>query len=238
MKKEKYIQPPIVKEIWHMIKASQKQHKKWEKQHKIDQQKDREKWAKWEKKHEADLKKQDEEHKKWKEKQAKNERKWEKREKKQAEEERKFNKERKKLDKFIGDNDNKWGRLTENLVTGNLLKRLKQRGFKVTKTQQRVCDEGLNQEYDVVITNGKEVIVVEAKTNLKPRHVYKFIKDLEKFKTFFPEHKNKKLYGGMAFLMDATAKALGEARKARLFIISATGDVHIQNPRSFKPKAY
>ena len=192
MKREKYIQPPIVKEIWRMIKANQKQHEATEK-----------KWAKW------------------------------------VEEQKAMDKANKKaLNEFIGDNSKKWGKLTENLVTGNILTRLKRRGFKVTHAAQRVWDKGFNKEYDIVITNGKEVIVVEAKTSLKPHHIYKFIKDLGQFKELFPEHKKKKIYGGIAFLTDATPKALEEAQKAQFFIISATGDVRFKNPRSFKPKAY
>ena len=141
-----------------------------------------------------------------------------------------------KLDKFIGDTGNRWGKLGENLVKGSLTQRLKERGIKVEGVITNL-DKG-SAEFDIVAVNGKEIVVVEVKATLDPFDVNKFKKNMKKFKTLWPEFKEKTVYGAMAFLIKSKRQAESLAEKEGFFVISATGDVIIKNEKDFKPKVF
>ena len=142
----------------------------------------------------------------------------------------------KKLRAYIGDSGNRWGKLGENLVKGQLTQRLNEKGIQA----ERVITNLKNRfsEFDLVVINGKEVVVVEVKATLDPSDVEEFTEDIAKFKTWWPEFKNKKIYGAMAFLIKANKQANHLAQKRGFFVIEATGDVIIQNKKTFKPKSF
>ena len=142
----------------------------------------------------------------------------------------------KKLNAVIGDFGNRWGKLGENLVKGSLVQRLKERGIEV----ERVITNAKNTEteFDIIAVNGKEVVVVEVKATLDPADVRKFIKNIQNFKEWWPEFKNKTIYGAMAFLIKSNRQANSLAKKQGFFVIEATGDVIIQNEQDFKPKIF
>ena len=143
----------------------------------------------------------------------------------------------KKLRAFIGATGNQWGKLSENLVKGGLIQRLKERGVKhinrITTNAKRD-----NTEYDIIAINGKEVVVVEVKSTLDPSDVHDFAENINQFKTVWPEYKDKIIYGALAYLMKANRQADQLAQKQGFFVIEATGDVIIQNKKSFKPKVF
>jgi len=68
--------------------------------------------------------------------------------------------------------------------------------------------------------------------------VDKFSENIKKFITLWPEFKGKIIYGAMAFLMKANRQADSLAQQRGFFVISATGDVIIQNDRDFKAKDF
>ena len=141
-----------------------------------------------------------------------------------------------KLDKFIRDTGNRWGKLGENLVKGNLTKKLKKKGIKIEKIITNA--KFSNIEFDIIAINGKETVVLEVKSTLDPSDVEKFKKNIEQFKTLWPEFKDKKVYGAMAFLLKSNRHAESLAEKEGFFVISATGDVIIENEEGFKPKVF
>ena len=142
----------------------------------------------------------------------------------------------KKINTIIGDFGNRWGKLGENLVKGSLVQRLKERGIEV----ERVITNAKNAktEFDIIAVNGKEVVVVEVKATLDPADVREFTEDIKNFKVWWPEFKNKTIYGAMAFLIKANRQANSLAEKQGFFVIEATGDVIIQNKENFKPKIF
>ena len=154
----------------------------------------------------------------------------------QKETDRQMKETDKKLRAYIGDSGNRWGKLGENLVKGHLAQRLNEKGIQV----ERVITNLKNRfsEFDLVVINGKEVVVVEVKATLDPSDVEEFTEDIAKFKTWWPEFKNKKIYGAMAFLIKANKQANHLAQKRGFFVIEATGDVIIQNKEAFKPKSF
>ena len=141
-----------------------------------------------------------------------------------------------KLDKFIGDTGNRWGKLGENLIKGNLAQKLRERGIRVEKVVTNAKFSGI--EFDIIAINGKETVVVEVKATLDPSDVIKFKKNMEQFKILWPNFKNHAIYGAIAFLLKSNRQAEKLAEKEGFFVISATGAVIIKNEKSFKPKAF
>ena len=151
----------------------------------------------------------------------------------------------KKIDKVNGDLTNKWGRFIENLVEGDLVNLLAPWDIKVNKVQPNLrysTVEGIPKgEFDLVAINSTEVVVIEVKSTLKDVDIGKLIGKLKKFKEFFPEYKDKMIYGGVAYLR-ATKEALERAKNEGLFIIKAPGGEckisTITNEKGFKPTEF
>ena len=143
----------------------------------------------------------------------------------------------KKVNKFVGELRNRWGQLGENLVAGNLAKRLNEKNIKVDRVATNLKNK--HAEFDIIAINGKEVVVVEVKSTLDPEDVDKFEHKINHFKDWWPSFAdNKTVYGAMAFLMKGKEKAQDMAEKKGFFVISATGDVVFQNQKNFQPKVF
>ncbi len=149
---------------------------------------------------------------------------------------RQVEKTAKTLDKYMGDSGNQWGRLGENLVKGNLAKRLKERGFEVDRVMTRI--KRADTEFDIVAINGKDVVVVEVRASLDPSDVKEFEQNIKKFKTYWPEFEGKTIYGAVAFLIKSNRQADILARKRGFLVIEAVGDVFVQNRKNFKPRVF
>nr|VFJ66251.1 MAG: hypothetical protein BECKFW1821B_GA0114236_11147 [Candidatus Kentron sp. FW] len=110
----------------------------------------------------------------------------------------------------------------------------------VQRTIRRVkgCHGGKNYEFDILVIDGEELVIVEVKTTLRPDDVTKFLGKLEKCKLWMPEYASRKIHGAVAFLQaDAEADQMVENRK--LFVIRATGDsAAIINGRGFEPRSW
>ena len=156
----------------------------------------------------------------------------------------------KNLNAANGNFNNKWGKFLESLVKGDLVKLLSKRNIKVDMVRSRlVASDSTGKEvgeFDVVAMNGKEIVTVEVKTTLTKEKVEKFINKLKMFKKYFSEHRDKVLYGGVAFLCEPEDKeARGAAKYAEengLFVIlSPGGEANmstLSNSKDFKPKPF
>ena len=159
------------------------------------------------------------------------------------------------LDKANGNFNNKWGHFLENLLEGDLVKLLDGRGIKVERTLPRVKVKKAGRtlaEHDLLAVNGREIVVVEVKTTLEKDAVGRFIEKLKKFRTHFPEHKDKILYGALAYMglkendgskdFPEYTDASKMAQEKGLFLIQSPGgakDVSkIINNKDFKPKSF
>ena len=156
----------------------------------------------------------------------------------------------KNLNAANGNFNNKWGNFLENLVKGDLVKLLSKRNIKVDMVRSRlVASDSSGKEvgeFDVVAMNGKEIVTVEVKTTLTKEKVEKFINKLKMFKKYFSEHRDKVLYGGVAFLcepQDEEAESAAEyAEENGLFVILSPGGegnvTTLSNSKDFKPKPF
>lgn len=134
-----------------------------------------------------------------------------------------------------------WGRLMESLVEGDLVKVLNRRGIAISDTTTRLKGRhatGGHFEFDIVAHNGREVVVIEVKTTLRPQDVTRFLDKLDHFKTWLPRYADNVIYGGMAWLT-AVAGAEQMVESKGLFSIRATGDsAAIVNAEDFRPRAW
>ncbi|MCY4644022.1 MAG: hypothetical protein OXB88_05335 [Bacteriovoracales bacterium] len=160
---------------------------------------------------------------------------------------RQLDKEIRKLMRSIDDTNGrfntKWGKFLENLVYGDLVNLLNERGIQVNRIHPRLrclVNHMIVAEYDLVAVNGDEVVVFEVKTTLGRKSVAAFIKKLETFKEHFPEHRDKKIYGGIAYMSDKNGS--GKAIEEGLFVVKAPGGPHkvstLVNPLAFRPKSF
>ena len=136
--------------------------------------------------------------------------------------------------------NSQWGKLVESLVEGNIVEKFSERGIPVHGTTQRAKKtfDGKQYEFDVIVHNGDEIIVVEVKTTLDVEKVKHFIEKLKSFKKVFPEYADKKVYGAVAFIVaDSESNKYSENQK--LFVLKATGDsASIVNAEGFKPRSF
>ena len=131
-----------------------------------------------------------------------------------------------------------WGKFMEALTKGGLLKALRERNIEVTgilPNAEKVFN-GQRREFDIVAINGKEIVVVEVKTTLKIQHINWFLEGMKDFKNYFPEYKDRIVYGAVAYLSANENSDVYSAKKG-LFILNPIGNiVKIMNPPRFKPK--
>ena len=119
-----------------------------------------------------------------------------------------------------------WGKLVESLVEGDLHRLLNDWGVVVHDTAERrkgKLDKPLTEQYefDIIATNGEDIVIVEVKTTLRVKHVKEFLWELEQFTEWLPEYRDRRVYGAVACI-----KAVEEAEKyaARQGPVRDTGD--------------
>ena len=149
------------------------------------------------------------------------------------------------IQKIGGRFNQRWGTLVESLVEGKLVKIFQDRGIDITQTHTRSQSEWRKpdgrierREFDIIVANGTEVVVVEVKTTLTPKDIKVFLETLKDFKNYFPRYKTETIYGAVAYLASEN-KAHLLAEEEGLFLIRATGDsAGLVNKKDFKPKSF
>ena len=149
------------------------------------------------------------------------------------------------IQKIGGRFNQRWGALVESLVEGKLVQIFQKQNIDITQTHTRSKakwrkpnSKDENREFDIIVANGTEVVVVEVKTVLTPKDVHEFLDTLKDFKNYFPRYKKEIIYGAVAYL-SSESKSDALAEKKGLFLIRATGDsASLVNQKDFKPKAF
>ena len=151
----------------------------------------------------------------------------------------------KSLDKANGNFNNKWGAFMEGLVKGDIVRLLNEWNIQVEKVMPRVKirrkDNTIKNEYDLIVVNGSEIVVIEVKTTLSVEKLNVFMDKMVRFKKNFPEYSDKNIYGGVAYI-EADGESAKNAEKEGLFVIEAPGGPTsvstIVNGQGFKPKTF
>jgi hypothetical protein len=134
-----------------------------------------------------------------------------------------------------------WGKLVEALIAPGALKQFQDRGVPVTGTRQRAKQRknGEVMEIDVLAINDDSVVAVEVKTTLKVDDVKDFLEKLPRFKEFFEEYDDMKLYGAVAGIsIDEQADRFAYKNGLYVLTLSGEGTVVILNDEKFVPKEF
>ncbi|MEB3290046.1 MAG: DUF3782 domain-containing protein [Leptolyngbya sp.] len=144
------------------------------------------------------------------------------------------------VSKQIGELGGAWGRFVEDLVAPACERIFLERGIPVDQVSQRVKRrrQGETLEIDVLVVNQGHILAVEVKSSLSVADVNRFVADLERFFTFFPEYTDMQLYGAVAGI-GIESGADRYAYRQGLFVLAQSGDsVTLLNDSTFSPKAW
>jgi len=133
-----------------------------------------------------------------------------------------------------------WSQLVELLAEGDLKKVLEYRGIDIAHTMRHMKSHRNSEcfEFDIIGVSRHEIVIVEVKTTLLVDDVNEFHEKLWKAKRYMPEYHDKKIYGGVAFII-AEGASDRMSEKLGLFVIRATGNSSsIINRKGFEPKAF
>jgi hypothetical protein len=148
----------------------------------------------------------------------------------------------KELGKQIGGLGSKFGSFTEGLALPSMEKILRQRfGMEVVSPSVRASKEGKHIEIDVLAyANGNlnTAYVVEVKSHAREDSIIQLKSILQRFRTFFPEHKDKQLYGILASV-DMSPELRQKTLQEGFYVARIQDQVfELDTPDNFQPQSY
>ena len=148
----------------------------------------------------------------------------------------------KELGKQIGGLGEKFGSFTEGLALPSMEKILQQRfGMEIISPSVRISKGGEHLEIDVLAyANGdiNQVYVVEVKSHPREESIVQIKTLLGRFRNYFPEHKDKTVYGILA-AVDISATLRERALREGLYVARIHDNVfEMDTPNGFQPKAF
>jgi len=154
----------------------------------------------------------------------------------------KTDKQLKELGKQIGGLGAKFGSFTEGLALPSMETILRQRfGMKVVSPSVRASEDGQHLEIDVLAyTNGELNIayIVEVKSHAREESITQLKSILQRFRRFFPEHKDKKLYGILASV-DLSPELREKILQEGFYVARIHDQVfELDIPDNFQPRPY
>ncbi|NCQ97017.1 MAG: DUF3782 domain-containing protein [Microcystis wesenbergii Mw_QC_S_20081001_S30D] len=154
----------------------------------------------------------------------------------------KTDKQLKELGQQIGGLGAKFGSFTEGLALPSMETILRQRfGMEVISPSVRVSKDGQHLEIDVLAyTNGElnTAYIVEVKSHAREESITQLKSILQRFRSFFSEHKDKKLYGILASV--DLSPGLREKILQEGFYVARIHDqvFELDIPDNFQPQPY
>ncbi|MFZ1828941.1 MAG: DUF3782 domain-containing protein [Candidatus Competibacteraceae bacterium] len=148
----------------------------------------------------------------------------------------------KELGQQIGGLGNKFGSFTEGLALPSMQKILRQRfGVDTISPSVRLRREGQHLEIDVLAyANGdiNAAYVVEVKSHLREADMEQLLKILERFPAWFPEHRDKALYGILA-AVDIPDALISPVLAQGLYLARIHDDLfEMQVPNDFQARRF
>ena len=146
------------------------------------------------------------------------------------------------LGKQIGGLGAKFGSFTEGLALPSMETILRQRfGMEVVSPSVRVSKDGQHLEIDVLAyTNGElnTAYIVEVKSHAREESITQLKSILQRFRRFFPEHKDKKLYGILASV-DLSPELREKILQEGFYVARIHDQVfELDIPDNFQPQIY
>lgn len=146
------------------------------------------------------------------------------------------------LGKQIGGLGEKFGGFTEGMAFPAMTKILSERfGMEVIMPRVKVRKGGESMELDVLAyanSSLNEAYVVEVKSHLRSEGLVQLQQILQRFRHFFPEHHDKKLYGMLA-VVDAPEDLRKEVLAQGIYMAGIHDEQFIlETPINFVPKSW
>jgi hypothetical protein len=146
------------------------------------------------------------------------------------------------LGKQIGGLGEKFGSFTEGLALPSMEKILRQRfGLEVISPSVRVSKGGDHLEIDVLAyANGdiNQAYVVEVKSHPREEAITQIKTLLRRFRDYFPEHKDKTLYGILT-AVDIAPGLRERVLREGIYVARIHDNIfEMDTPEGFQPKAY
>ncbi|NCR08586.1 MAG: DUF3782 domain-containing protein [Microcystis aeruginosa LG13-11] len=162
--------------------------------------------------------------------------------KENAQQQKETDKQLKELGKQIGGLGAKFGSFTEGLALPSMETILRQRfGMEVVSPSVRASKEGKHLEIDVLAYSNGELntaYIVEVKSHAKEDSITQLKSILQRFRRFFPEHKDKKLYGILA-AVDLSPELREKMLQEGLYVARIHDQVfELDIPDNFPPQTY
>ena len=162
--------------------------------------------------------------------------------KENAQQQKKTDRQLKELGKQIGGLGAKFGSFTEGLALPSMEKILRQRfGMKVVSPSVRASEDGKHIEIDVLAyTNGNlnTAYIVEVKSHAREESITQLKSILQRFRSFFPEHKDKQLYGILA-AVDMSPELREKTLQEGFYVARIHDQVfELDTPENFQPLSY
>jgi hypothetical protein len=155
--------------------------------------------------------------------------------------------ENREFNKKLGEIAHKQGRMAEDLVSPSICRILRET-FHVPETYGCAANvrlkridpknRGRIKEFDVVAECGDYVLVVETKSSPDSKDIPKLLKTIVVFREYWPEYKDRRVFGGLAMLYADKSLIRYASRKG--ILILAVGDelMDVMNEPGFKPTEF
>jgi len=145
-----------------------------------------------------------------------------------------------KTDKLVGGISNNNGSFAEEYFYNSLRKGEKiLMGEKFDKLIKSEIMEDENKktkgELDIILINGKSLVIIEVKFRVREKHVDKVMKKVKPFRKRFPEYQNHKVYLGLASMV-FDEDIVSKCKENGIAVIKQEGDsvfVHDENLKAF-----
>ena len=162
--------------------------------------------------------------------------------KENAQQQKETDKQLKEMGKQIGGLGAKFGSFTEGLALPSMETILRQRfGMKVVSPSVRASEDGKHLEIDVLAyTNGQlnTAYIVEVKSHAREESISQLKSILQRFRRFFSEHKDKKLYGILA-AVDLYPELREKILQEGFYVARIHDQVfELDIPDNFQPRPY
>jgi hypothetical protein len=148
----------------------------------------------------------------------------------------------KELGKQIGGLGKKFGSFTEGMALPSMEMLLREKfNMEVISPSIRVRKNGKELQLDVFAYNNGDLntaYIVEVKSHAREEAIPQLHTILERFRTFFPEHQHRTLYGILA-AVDISAELREKALQAGFYVARIYDELfELDTPETFTPRAY
>ena len=129
-----------------------------------------------------------------------------------------------KLKDLVGGMGNNQGLAAEEEFFNSFVKtmRLGNIEFHSIDRNLRRHTNGIQDEFDIVLTNSDLIMIIEVKFKFHCKDVKKVLTKVANFKKLFPQYQNYKIYGAIAGKI-LSPKTIETAKKMNLFVVAQEG---------------